>query len=90
VSDVSEDTVLETWPTAPADAPRGGAAPAGAAWVLEALEPDQLVAAKAQRFGRRRLDARTRALMWGLRGYVIFMLVVVGYQVWTAVHGGGS
>ncbi len=44
--------------------------------ILDALEPDQLVAAK-RRFRRRHLRGVTRALMWGLRLYVLFALVVV-------------
>jgi hypothetical protein len=56
-------------------------------WVLEALEPDQLVAGKTQRFGLRRLGLGTRVLMWALRGYVIFMLVVIVYQI---LNGGSG
>ena len=57
-------------------------------WVLGALEPDQLVQAKDEHFGRASLGPWTRVLMWGLRGYVLFMMVVVGYRVWTTVHPG--
>lgn len=56
--------------------------------VLAALEPDQLVAAKRQRFGRRRLGMGTRLLMWGLRGYALLMLIVVADRVAQAVNGG--
>ena len=54
--------------------------------VLDALEPDQLVQAKRP-FGRRRLGAGTRVLMWGLRAYVLLALVVVVDRVIQAIHG---
>lgn len=57
-------------------------------WVLSALEPDQLVGAKTTHYPRARLGPGTRALMWAMRGYVVFMLVVVGYQIWSTVHTG--
>lgn len=60
------------------------------AWVLDVLEPDQLVGAKEAHYPRARLGRGTRALMWGMRAYVIFMLVVVGYQVWTTIHPAGG
>lgn len=60
--------------------------PASPDWVLEVLEPDQLVAHKHQPFGLRRLSRGTRALMWCLRGYVVFMLVVVAYQAFGGAH----
>jgi hypothetical protein len=60
-------------------------------WLLAALEPDQLVAAKeATRYGQRRLGVGARLLMWGMRAYVLFTLVVVVYRVWAAVARGGS
>lgn len=56
--------------------------------VLSLLEADQVVAAKQQtRFGRRRLGLGTRILMWGLRVYVIVMLVIVVISVVHALHG---
>jgi hypothetical protein len=46
--------------------------------VLSLLEADQVVAAKRQsRFGRRQLSPGVRILLWGLRGYVVIMLVIV-------------
>lgn len=70
---------------------RGEAAARGdEAWVLRALEPDQLVAAKAgQHYGRRRLGPATRVLMWAMRVYALFMLIVVAYQVWSTLHAAG-
>ncbi len=58
--------------------------------VLSLLEPDQLVAAKARtRFGPRRLTQGVRALLWGLRIYVLIMLALVLLQVLHAVQGAG-
>ncbi len=57
-------------------------------WVLAALEPDQLVGAKTAHYPRAALGRGTRALLWAMRGYVVFMLVVVVYQIWTTVHAG--
>lgn len=58
--------------------------------VLSLLEADQVVAAKQQtRFGRRRLSFSVRAMLWGLRVYVILMLVIVVISVVRALHGGG-
>lgn len=55
--------------------------------VLSLLEADQVVAAKQQtRFGRRPLGLGMRVLMWGLRIYVIVMLVIVVISVMHAVH----
>jgi hypothetical protein len=46
--------------------------------VLSLLETDQVVAAKRQsRFGRRPLSIGIRILLWGLRGYVVIMLLIV-------------
>ncbi|MGA3294214.1 MAG: hypothetical protein ABSE45_09570 [Candidatus Acidiferrales bacterium] len=55
--------------------------------VLSLLEADQVVAAKRQtRFGRRNLSFAARMLLWGLRIYVIAMLVVVLISVLGAIH----
>ncbi len=55
--------------------------------VLSLLEADQVVAAKRQsRFGRRNLPIGVRALLWGLRVYVVVMLVLVLVSVVRAVH----
>ena len=59
------------------------------AWVREVLEPDQLVAYRqSRRLGRAHLGLGRRILLWGMRGYVLFMLVVVAYQVATTLRGG--
>ncbi len=55
--------------------------------VLSLLEADQVVAAKRQsRFGRRNLSLGVRALLWGLRVYVVVMLVLVLVSVIRAIH----
>jgi hypothetical protein len=56
--------------------------------VLAVLEPDQLVDAKERcRFGQRRLSKGIRALLWGLRLYVVAMMLLVAIQVLHAVRG---
>jgi len=55
--------------------------------VLSLLEADQIVAAKrGTRFGRRKLSLGVRVLLWGLRVYVIVMLIVVLISVLRAIH----
>lgn len=55
--------------------------------VLSLLEADQVVAAKQQtRFGRRPLGKGMRVLMWGLRIYVLVMMVIVVIAVMHALH----
>jgi hypothetical protein len=54
-------------------------------WIHEVLEPDQLASTKPL-FGRRKLGATTLALLWILRLYVLLMIFLIGYQVWSAFH----
>jgi hypothetical protein len=55
--------------------------------VLSLLESDQVVAAKEKtRFGRRNLSLGVRVLLWGLRIYVVAMLVLVVVSVVRALH----
>ncbi len=55
---------------------------------LSVLEADQLVVAKQRtRFGRRKLSRSERILLWGLRIYVVIMLVIVLVSVLRALHG---
>jgi len=54
--------------------------------VLSTLEHDQLVAAKQAPVPRRRLRGWQLALVWSLRLYLVFMLVVVFWQAWLAVR----
>lgn len=54
--------------------------------VLSLLEADQVVAAKRQsRFGPRKLSLGVRILLWGLRIYVVVMLLLVLVSVYRAV-----
>jgi hypothetical protein len=57
--------------------------------VLSLLEADQVVAAKRRtRFGKRQLSPGMRLLLWGLRFYVVIMLIIVLFSVLQAVGGG--
>lgn len=56
-----------------------------ALWVHEVLEPDQLSRAK-QPFGRQALSRGTIILLWGLRIYVVLMVLLVALQTWNAFH----
>jgi len=53
-------------------------------WVLSSLEHDQLVRAKKHFIPRRRLKGPELLILWALRLYLLFMMAVVIYQVWTA------
>ncbi|HXO44672.1 MAG TPA: hypothetical protein VN846_04330 [Candidatus Cybelea sp.] len=55
--------------------------------VLSLLEADQVVAAKQNtRFGPRKLSVGVRVLLWGLRIYVLAMLVLVVVSAIRAIH----
>ncbi len=55
--------------------------------VLSLLETDQVVAAKQQtRFGRRKFSFGVHVLLWGLRVYVVAMLIIVLVSVVRALH----
>lgn len=55
-------------------------------WVREALEPDQLsTAKKTQRIGRRHLSTGTVIILWALRLYVVLMMFIIAYQIWTVI-----
>jgi len=53
---------------------------------LASLEHDQLVGAKKHHIPRRHLKGPELAVLWSLRLYLLFMMSVVAYQVWTAAH----
>jgi hypothetical protein len=61
-------------------------ASADQSWVLSSLEPEQLARAKKHLIPRRHLKGPELAILWALRLYLLFMMAVVGYQVWTAAH----
>jgi hypothetical protein len=55
-------------------------------WVLISLEHDQLVKARKHPIPRRHLKGPELLVLWALRLYLLFMMAVVAYQVWTAAH----
>ena len=55
-------------------------------WVLASLEHDQLVRAKKHYIPRRQLKGPELIVLGALRVYLLFMMAVVFYQVWTAAH----
>jgi len=54
--------------------------------VLSSLEHDQLALAKKHFIPRRHLKGPELVVLWALRIYLLFMMAVVGYQVWVAVR----
>ena len=54
--------------------------------VLASLEPEQLAGLKKHLIPRRHLNGSERFVMWSLRIYLLFMIVVVVYQVLTSVR----
>ena len=53
---------------------------------LAVLERDQLATAKSRKYGRRSLKGFESLVVWALRIYVLFMLLVVVYQVAHSAH----
>ncbi len=60
--------------------------PSDQSWVLSSLEHDQLVKAKKHLIPRRHLKGPELLVLWALRLYLLFMMAVVGYQVWIAAR----
>jgi len=56
------------------------------ALVLSTLEHDQLAKAKKHPIPRRHLKGPELGVLWALRIYVLFMMVVVAYQFWIAAR----
>jgi hypothetical protein len=55
--------------------------------VMTALEPDQIISTKEHHHcPRRRLTRTETILFWALRIYLVFMVGVVVYQIWTGVR----
>ena len=55
-------------------------------WILASLEHDQLVKAKKNNIPRRVLKGPELLLLWALRGYLLFMMTVVVYQIWIGMR----
>jgi hypothetical protein len=53
--------------------------------VLSSLEPEQLAGLKKHLIPRRHLKGPEKFVMWSLRIYLLFMIVVVIYQVWASL-----
>jgi len=53
---------------------------------LSSLEPEQLAGLKKHLIPRRHLNGTEKFVMWSLRTYLLFMIVVVLYQVWASAH----
>jgi hypothetical protein len=55
--------------------------------VMTALEPDQIISTKEHHHcPRRQLTRVEMVVFWGLRIYLVFMVGVVVYQIWTGVR----
>jgi hypothetical protein len=54
--------------------------------VLSSLELEQLTGLKKHSIPRRHLRGLEKLVLWSLRIYLLFMMVVVVYQVWTSLH----
>jgi len=54
--------------------------------VLSSLEPEQLAGLKKHLTPRRHLRGLEKFVVWYLRIYLVFMMAVVLYQVWTSLH----
>lgn len=55
----------------------------GLSSLVASLEPDQLTQAKRSQVPRRFLQPSQVVLLWSMRLYLLFMLIVVIYQVWA-------
>jgi len=54
--------------------------------VLSSLEPEQIAGLKKRLIPLRHLKGPEKLLMWSLRIYLLFMFVVVLYQVWAGTR----
>jgi hypothetical protein len=53
---------------------------------LSSLEPGQLTEAKQHHFPRRTLRGPQTLVLWSLRIYLLFMIAVVVYQIWSGAN----
>lgn len=56
------------------------------ALVYSELEPDQLTRERGRKLPRRRLKGGEVTVLWALRIYLLFMIAVVFYQIWSGMH----
>ena len=54
--------------------------------VLSSLEPEQLAGLKKHLIPRRHLRGLEKFIVWSLRIYLLFMMAVVTYQVWSSLR----
>ena len=54
--------------------------------VLSSLEPEQLAGLKKQLIPRLHLGGIEKFVLWSIRIYLLFLMVVVTYQVWTSLR----
>ncbi len=83
------DADFDAGPASPESLAEGGGRPdfKDPRLVMSLLEADQVVAAKRlSRFRRRQLSFGARIMLWGLRAYVVVMLVLVVVSVVRAIH----
>jgi hypothetical protein len=53
---------------------------------LSSLEREQLAGVVKPRLPRRKLKGAEKFVLWFLRIYLLFMMAVVAYQVWSNVR----
>lgn len=70
----------------PEEQPNGSMVSPDQELVLSSLELDQLAALKKKPIPRRHLRGFEKFLLWSLRIYVLFMILVVLYQVLSGAH----
>jgi hypothetical protein len=60
--------------------------PAAKDMVMSALEREQLTGMKQQILPKRKLTGVEVSVLWSLRIYLVFMVIVVVYKMWFAPH----